>query len=131
MCARSGPDVHVQRTGTRTKASLILFAIAAAAGLANLTGAICVEVDVIDSSDQLAVIALVSVPLILVLLVIGTVLGILDWRTARKASRRPSRMTVVAASLNVTSLVVGGILVLAVLVWFVALMGGLPRWPGG
>ena len=113
--------------GRRTKASLILFVIAAAAVLSNLVGALCVEADVIGSSDQLVVVALLSVPFILVLLVIGAVLGMLKWHAARKASRCPSRMTVVAASLNLASLLLGSALVLAVLLLFVTLMSGLPR----
>jgi hypothetical protein len=102
-----------------------LFVIAAAAVLANVVGAICVETDLFDSSDQLVVVSLLSVPLILILLVTGAILGLLEVRAARKASRDLCRMTVVATSLHVVSLTIGGLAVAAALFWFVALMSGL------
>jgi hypothetical protein len=126
VCDERGREVHSQSPGRRTIAGLILFSISAIGVLLNLAGAICVEVDIIGGSDQLAVIALVSVPLIFVLLVIGAVLGTLDWRAALKTSRRPSRMTVAAASLNIALFVIGGGLALATLLFIVALMNSLP-----
>jgi len=68
-----------------------------------------------------------SVPLAVVLLVVGAVLGMRQGRAERKASRRPGRLTTVALRLNVASLVIGGILTLAILLWFVAVKSGLPQ----
>jgi hypothetical protein len=126
VCDERGRVAYSQPPGKRTIAGLILFGISAMGVLLNLAGAVCVEVDFIGGSDQLAVVALVSVPLVIVLLVIGAVLATLDWRVARKASRRPSRMTVAAASLNIALFVIGGGLVLAALLFIVALMNSLP-----
>jgi len=94
--------------------------IAAAIVLLDIIGPIFLSggYDVISGRlhDQLAFLALLSVPFILVLLAIGSVLGILGWRAARKTSGRASRMTVVAACLNLALLLIG-ILIVAHFLW--------------
>jgi hypothetical protein len=114
--------------GAYTKASLILFFVAAALVILDVIGAVCVEVDVISSSDQLVILGLASVPVILLLVVVGTILGVLGRRADRKASRHSSRMTNAAVGLNVTLLVVGVLIVLATLLLVTVLLSGLgPR----
>jgi len=89
----------------RTSASLILFGAAVAILAADAVGVAVLSggYDLISSRlhDQLAALALLSLPFTLVLAVAGSALGILDWRTARKAARPPARATVAAAVLNV------------------------------
>lgn len=105
-----------QSSARPTKTSLILFIIAASILLLDIVGPIFLSGghDVISARlhDQLAVLSLLSVPFILILLAVGSVLGILGWRAARRASGRPSQMTVVAACLNLALLLIG-ILVIA------------------
>ena len=116
MSNKPGQEFHSQSPGKRTKASLILFVIAAVIVLLDIIGPIILSGghDVISGRlhDQLAFLALLSVPFIPILFVVGSVLGILEWRAVRKASVRPSRMTVVAACLNLALLLIG-ILVIA------------------
>jgi hypothetical protein len=120
MCNKPGHEFHSRPSGRRTKASLTLFIIAAAIVLLDIIGPIFLSggYDVISARfhDQLAVLALLSVPFILILLAIGSVLEILGWRAARKASGRPSRMTVVAACLNLALLLIG-ILIVTHFLW--------------
>ena len=134
MCSIPEQELHSQYPGRRTKASLTLFIIAAVIVLLDIIGPIILSGghDIISGRlhDQLAFLALLSVPFILILLVIGSVLGILGWRTARKASGRPSRMGVVAACLNLASLLIVTLLILAALVFLRGPYIGLPRWPG-
>lgn len=137
MFSKPGHELHSQSPGRRTKASLILFVIAAAILLTDIVGPVFlssggsygIELDG-RLHDQLAFLAFLSLPFILILLAIGFVLGAMQWRAARKASGRPSRMTVVATSLNLASLLVGALLILAALVLLVGPTTGLPRWPG-
>jgi hypothetical protein len=137
MCNKPRRELHSQSPGRRTKASLILFLIAAAILLVDIVGPVLlssggscgIELDG-RLHDQLQFLALLSVPLVFILLAIGAVLGTMQWRAARKASRRPSRMTVVAASLNLASLLIGTLLILAALVFLIGPTTGLPRWPG-
>ena len=133
MCNKPGHEFHSQSPGRRTKASLILFVIAAAIVLLDIIGPIILSGghDIISGRlhDQLAFLALLSVPFILVLLAIGSVLGILGWRAEHKASGRSSRMTVVAACLNLASLLIGTLLILAALVFLFGPYTDLPRWP--
>ena len=88
--------------------------------------------DIISSRlhDQLAFLALLSVPLIPVLLLIGSVLGIIAWRTERKASGRPSRMAVVATFLNLISFLLATTAILVALVFLMGPYTDLPQWPG-
>ena len=120
MCDKPEHEFHSQSPSRRTKASLILFVISAAIVLLDIIGTIFLSggYDVVSGRlhDQLAVLALLSVPFILVLLAIGSILGILGWHAEPKASGRSSRMTVVAACLNLASLLVGTLLILAALV---------------
>ena len=120
MCDKPEHEFHSQSPSRRTKASLILFVISAAIVLLDIIGTIFLSggYDVVSGRlhDQLAVLALLSVPFILVLLAIGSILGILGWHAEHKASGRSSRMTVVAACLNLASLLVGTLLILAALV---------------
>lgn len=110
MRSKPGQELHSQTPGKRTKASLTLFIIAAVIVLLDIIGPIILSGghDIISGHlhDQLAFLALLSVPFVLILLVVGSVLGILGWRAARKASVRPSRMTVVAACLNLALLLI-------------------------
>lgn len=134
MSNKPGQEFHSQSPGKRTKASFILFVITAVIVLLDIIGPIILSGghDVISGRlhDQLAFLALLSVPFVLILLVVGSVLGILGWRAARKASGRPSRMTVVAACLNLASLLIAALLILVALVFLVGPYTGLPRWPG-
>jgi hypothetical protein len=120
MCDKPEHEFYSQSPGRRTKASLILFVISAAIVLLDIIGTIFLsgEYDVVSARlyDQLQVLALLSMPFILVLLVIGSVLGILGWRAEHKASGRSSRMTVVVACLNLASLLIGTLLILAAFV---------------
>ena len=138
MCNKRGHELPSQSAGRRTKASLILFVIAAAILLVDIVGPVFlssggsygIELDG-RLHDQLQFLAFLSVPFILVLLVIGAVLGAMQWRAARKASVRPSRMTVIAASLNLGSLLIGTLLILAFLLFFLGpTTDFVPRWPG-
>lgn len=116
MHSKPGQELHSQSPGKRMKASLTLFVIAAVIVLLDIIGPIILSGghDIISGRlhDQLAFLALLSVPFILILLVIGSVLGILELRAARRASVRPTRMTVVAACLNLALLLIA-ILVIA------------------
>lgn len=134
MCNKTGHELNSQSSGRYTKASLILFIISTVIVLLDIIGPIILSGghDIISSRlhDQLAFLALLSVPFIFILLVIGSVLGILGWRAARKASVRPGRMTVVAAYLNLSSLLIATLLILAALIFLVGPYTDLPRWPG-
>ena len=120
MCDKPEQEFHSQSPSRRTKASLILFVISAAIVLLDIIGTIFLsgEYDVVSARlyDQLQVLAFLSVPFILVLLAIGSVLGILGWRAEHKASGQSSRMTVVVACLNLASLLIGTLLILAAFV---------------
>lgn len=138
MRHKPGQELHSQPPGRRAKASLILFVIAAAILLVDIVSPVLLDWGGSYGIelhwrlfDQLQFLAFLSVPFVFVLLAIGAVLGAMQWRAARKASRRPSRMTVVAASLNLALLVVGTLLILAFLLFFVGpTTDVLPRWPG-
>ena len=138
MCNKPEHKLHSQSPGKRTKASLILFVIAAAILLVDIVGPVFlssggaygIEIDG-RLHDQLQFLAFLSLPLILVLLAIGAVLGAMQWRAARKASGRPSQLTVIATSLNLGSLLVGTLLILAFLLIFVGpTTDFVPRRPG-
>jgi hypothetical protein len=120
MSDKPGQKLHPQSPGKRTKASLSLFVIAAVIVLLDIIGPIILSGghDIISGRlhDRLAFLALLSVPFVLILLVVGSVLGILEWRAARRASGHASRMTVVAACLNLVLLLIG-ILALVHFLW--------------
>lgn len=128
MCNKPERQLDTQCPGKRTKASFILLVSAAAIVLLDIIGPIFLSggYDVIGSRlhDQLAVLAVLSVPLILVLLAIGSVLGMIEWRTASKASRCPSQVTVVAACLNLALLVIGILIIGYFLLTFEPYVGG-------
>jgi len=132
MSDKPGHQSHPQSPGKRTKASLILFAIAAVIVLMDIIAPIILSSghDIISSRlhDQLAFLALLSVPFIPILLVVGSVLGILEWRSSRRASGRPNRMTVLAACLNLASLLIAAILILVALLFLVGPYTDLPGW---
>ncbi len=112
----SGQELHFQAPSKCTKASLTLFIISAALVLLDIVGPIVLSGghDIISGRlhDQLAFLALLSVPCILIpLLVIGSRVGILGWRAEHKASGRPSRMAVVATCLNLVSLLIAALVV--------------------
>ncbi len=138
MCNKPGQELRSQSPDRRTKASLILFVIAAAILLADVIGPVLLSsggsygIELNGRlHDQLQFLAFLSVPFIFVLLAIGAVLGAMQWRAARRASRRPSRMTVVAASLHLALLLVGTLLILAFLLFLVGpTTDVLPRWAG-
>jgi hypothetical protein len=76
--------------------------------------------------DQLAVLAVLSVPLMLVLLAIGFVLGMTEWYSARKALRPLGRITIVATVLHLVLLLLGTFLVLAALALLVGPRSSIP-----
>jgi hypothetical protein len=80
--------------------------------------------------DQLAFLALLSVPFMLILLAIGSVVGILGWRTEHRASGCPSRMAVVTTCLNLILFIIATLAVVAALVFLMGPYTDLPRWPG-
>jgi hypothetical protein len=128
---RAVHEQHFQSLGKCTKASLILLVSAAAIVLLDIVGAISCSVwaDVVSPRlfDQLQFLAFLSVPSIPVLLAIGAVLGVLGWRDARKASRYPSRIAVVAAGLNLVLLAIV-VLVMGYFLWtFEPYVGGHGR----
>lgn len=131
---QAGRELHGQWPGKRGRASLILLVISVAIVLLDIIGPMLLSSGnrVISGRlhEQLAFLALLSVAVIPVLLSIGAILGMLEWHAAHRASRRPSRMTVVAAIPNLTSLLIGAVLILAVLVFLVGPTTSLPRWPG-
>ncbi|MDH4240261.1 MAG: hypothetical protein OEW48_11930 [Phycisphaerae bacterium] len=122
MSDKPGQQLHSQPPGRRTKASLTLFIIAAVIVLLDIIGPIILSGghDIISGRlhDQLAFLALLSVPFILILLVIGSVLGILELRAARRASVRPTRMTIVVACLNLALLLIGTLVIALFLLTF-------------
>jgi hypothetical protein len=122
MHSKPGQELHSQSPSKRTKASLILFIIAAVIVLLDIIGPIILSSghDIISSRlhDQLAFLALLSVPFIPILLVVGSVLGILEWRAARRVSGYASRMTVVAACLNLALLLIGTLVIALFLLTF-------------
>ena len=134
MSDKSGQQFHSESPGKRTKASLILFIIAAVIVLLDIIGPVILSSghDIISSRlhDRLAFLALLSVPFIPILLVVGSVLGILGWRAARRASGCVGRMTVLAACLNLASLLIATLLILVALLFLVGPYTDLPRWPG-
>jgi len=106
-----GHEVHSQAPGRRAKASLILFVITIAILLADIIGPVLLSSgsDIIGSRlhDQLAVLAALSVLVMLILLAIGAVLGTLEWHAVRRASGRPRRLAILAACLNLALLLIG------------------------
>ena len=108
-----------QATDKYTIASLILFILAVVIVLLDIIGPIVLSGghDIISSHlhDQLAFLALLSVPLIPIVLVVGSVLGILGWLTGRRVSGYPSRITILVICLNLTSLLIAIILFLLAL----------------
>ena len=131
---RPGQESHSQALGKYTKASLTLFVITVVIVLLDIIGPILLSSghDIISSRlhDQLAFLALLSIPSILILLVIGSVLGILGWRTAHKTSGRPKRMAIVVTCLNLTSLLIATLVIVAALLFLMGPYTDLPRWPG-
>lgn len=82
-----GQESFFQTLNKYTKASLTLFLIAVVVVLLDIIGPVLLANghDIISSRlpDQLAFPALLSVPFIPILLMIGSILGILAWQTAR------------------------------------------------
>jgi len=75
--------------------------------------------------DRLQVVSYLSLLPVFVLVLVGFVLGLLDWRKARKASCRPSRMTVVATVLNSISVAIWillGVVVAMIITFFPPMM---------
>ncbi|NIP27763.1 MAG: hypothetical protein GWN67_25115 [Phycisphaerae bacterium] len=132
MPDKPGLEFHSESPGKRTKASLILFVIAAAIVLLDIIGPVILSSghDIISSRlhDRLAFLALLSVPFIPILLVVGSILGILEWRTERRASGCANRMTVLAACLNLSSLLIAILFILVALLFLVGPYTDLPRW---
>ena len=126
------PDPHPQRFSKRTRTSLILLASVAFIVLLDLIGPIFLSSgrSVISGHlhDTLQMLAILSVPLVFLLLAIGFVLGTVEWRIACKASRRPNRATVVATLLNLFVFLLGILLIFACLRWMTGPEMGL--WPG-
>ena len=129
-----GQEYHSQVLDKYTKASLTLFVVAVAIVLLDIIGPIVLSGghDIISSRlhDQLAFLALLSVPLIPILLLIGSVLGILGWRTAHNTSGRSKRIAIVATCLNLTSLLIVTLVIVVALLFLVGPYTDLPRWPG-
>jgi len=109
-------SLHFQSLGIRTKASLILLMSVACVVLLDMA-AVLANISGISGRlhDRFAWLAMLSVPVIPILLIIGTVLGMLDWHAARKASRPVNRLTIIAACLNLASLVIVVLLVVVLL----------------
>lgn len=132
MSDKPEQEFQSQSPGKRTKASLILFVIAAVIVLLDIIGPVILSSghDIISSRlhDRLAFLALLSVPFIPILLVVGSILGILEWRFARRVSGYASRMTVLAACLNLSSLLIVTLLMLVALLFLVGPYTDLPRW---
>lgn len=132
MSDQPGQQLHPQSPGKRTKASLILFAIAAAIVLLDIIGPIILSSghDIISSRlhDRLAFLALLSVPFIPILLVVGSILAILEWRAERRPSGHASRMTVLAACLNLASLFIVTLLILVALLFLFGPHTDLTGW---
>ncbi|MHC4694795.1 MAG: hypothetical protein ACYS67_18835 [Planctomycetota bacterium] len=132
MPDQPGQQLHPQSPGKRAKASLILFAIAAAIVLLDIIGPIILSSghDIISSRlhDRLAFLALLSVPFIPILLVVGSVLAILEWRAERRTSGRANRMTVLAACLNLVSLIIAALLILVALLFLFGPQTDLTGW---
>jgi hypothetical protein len=130
MCDMPVRESHPQRPGKLAKASLILLVSVAVMVLLDITGPMVLSSghQIISGRlhDQLAVLAVLSVPLMLAFLAIGSVLGMMDWLAARKAARRPSRMTVVTTVLSLAFLFLGVILILTALIWLVGPTTSIP-----
>jgi len=120
---RALPAWHPQRLSKRTKASLILLMSVAVMVLLDIIGPMLLSSghEVISGRlhDLLAVLAVLSVPLMLAFLATGFVLGLTEWYAAHRASRRLSPITIVAMVLHLTFLLIGTLLVLAALTWLV------------
>ena len=120
-------ELHSRPSGRRTRASLTMFVIAMAvllvdvAGIAVLSGGF----DVIDGRlhDRLAVLAVLSLPVVGVVLAVGSALAMMEWYAVRRASSRPSRMTILAACLNLVPLLIG-ILFIQHFLWMFAMHVG-------
>jgi hypothetical protein len=125
------PAWHPQRLSNRTKASLMLLISVAGIVLLDIIGPMLLSSGqgVISGRlhDLLAVLAVLSVPLMLALLAIGFVLGMTEWYSARKALRPLSRITITATVLHLVLLLLGTILVLAA---FALLVGPRSSIPG-
>ena len=134
MCDEPPHELHSRSSGGRARTSLILFVIATAILIMLIVGPILLSSGgwyyIQRDHHLLAFLALLCLATVPILLAIGSVLALVEWRAARKASRRPGRMTVVAACLNLGLLLMGILLILVCLFWLVGPMTGLPRWPG-
>lgn len=124
------PAWHPQRFSNRTKVSLILLMSVAGIVMLDIIGPILLSSGhgIISGRlhDLLAVLAVLSVPLMLALLAIGFVLGMTEWYSARKAFRSLSRITIVATVLHLALLVIGTLIVLAALALLVGPTTDLP-----
>jgi hypothetical protein len=127
---RALPVWHPQRLSNRTKASLILLVSVAVMVLLDIIGPMLLSSGhgIISGRlhDLLAVLAVLSVPLMLALLLIGFVLGMTEWYSARRASRRLSRTTIVATVVHLALLVIGTLIVLAALALLVGPRTSIP-----
>ena len=121
---RDGPVDKSPRicAGKRAKASLILLAGAVAVVLLDIA-AIVLMMSARPAAgsilwrlgDEIAAMIFLSMLLMLVLSATGALLGMLEWRAAAKAWRRPSLMTVAATCLNLALLVV--VLIVGCFLW--------------
>ena len=125
------PARYSQRLSNRTRASLILLMSVVGIVVLDIIGPMLLSSGHLVISgrlhDQLAVLAVLSVPLMLVLLAIGCVLGMTEWYSARNALRPLSRITIAATVLHLALLLVGLFLVLAALVLLVGPRSSMPR----
>ena len=121
---RDGPVDKSPRLGAgkRAKASLILLAGAVAVVLFDIAALVlmmCVRPAAGSIlrllGDEIAAIVFLSMLLMLVLSATGALLGMLEWRAAGKAPRRPSLMAVAATYLNLALLVV--VLIVGCFLW--------------
>jgi hypothetical protein len=127
---RDLPAWHPQRLSNRTKVSLILLMIVTGIVVLDIIGPMLLSSGqgVVSGRlrDQLAVLAVLSVPLMLVLLAIGFVLGMTECYSARKALRTLSRITIAATVLHLVLLLLGTFLVVAALALLVGPRASIP-----
>jgi hypothetical protein len=118
--SRLESNLPEREVGVCTRASFALFALCSAILLADVLGVLFLSSgrDIISSRlhDQLQIVALLSLPLVLLLSLIGFVLALIDFVNARSGAPRRGRFSAPAMGLNL--IWICAFIALALYVWW-------------